>query len=223
MNSNRNQAAETQNLLPGEQITKGVYLCPDGKYRWIYEFDMRRNPTILISVMRVIILAFAIVTGAMILLHLIEGFGDLRDYWNFYKWFLLLLGILLLLGLIAYLILAASFGWKYVIFFTMDETMVEHRPLRQQADKAKALSWLTVLAGFAAGNATTVGAGLIGASRNVSVSDLQAVRRVKAVRRRHVIYVNQLLGHNQVYAENEDFDFVKEYIAAHCPKAKISG
>ena len=215
---------EQGQLPPGSQVTQNVYLCPDGKYRWIYEFDMRKNPTILISVMRVVLLAYGIVMAVMLIIQLFESvMKTFREYWNFYKWFLVLLAVLLVTSVIAYLIVAGTFGWKYIVFFTMDEDGVENRPLKQQADKAKALSWLTVFAGIASGRIGTVGTGLIAASRSVSSSDFHNVRKVKAVRRRHVIYVNQLLGHNQVYAEDADFDFVKEFIAAHCPNAKIKG
>ena len=210
--------------LPGEQVSRGVYLCPDGKYRWIYEFDMRKNPTVMISVMRVLLLAYGIIMAFMIALHLFEGtFENLREYWDFYKWFLLLLAFLLLLSVFAYAIVARSFGWRYVLFYTMDEEHVESRPLRQQADKAKALSWLTVLAGLAAGRPGTVGAGLNAASRDVAVSVFQKVRKVKTVRRRHVVYVNHRLVHNQIYAEKADLEFVRDFIVAHCPNARIRG
>ena len=213
-------AAQAQ--LPGAQVTPGVYFCSDGKYRWIYEFDMRKNPTILISVWRVLLLAFGIVMGLMLITQLIEGvMTTFQEYWDFYKWFLVVLGVLMVLAVLAYLVVAASFGWKYVVFFTMDETFVENRPLKAQAEKAKALSWLTVFAGVAAGNIGTVGQGLVAASRETSISVFASVRKVKAVRRRHVIYVNQLLGHNQVYAEDADFAFILDFIASHCPKAKI--
>ena len=29
-----------------EDIKNGIQLCPDGKYRWAYEVNMYRNPTI---------------------------------------------------------------------------------------------------------------------------------------------------------------------------------
>ena len=76
------------------------------------------------------------------------------------------------------------------------------------------VSDLTVLAGPAAGNLTTVGVGM-NAARTEMYSDFSRVRRVKAYPRRGLIKVNGLLQRNQVYAAPEDFAFVREFIEAH--------
>ena len=47
--------------IEGQKVTQNIYLCPDGMYRWFYEFDMIRNPTILFTVWKVMFMAFAIV------------------------------------------------------------------------------------------------------------------------------------------------------------------
>ena len=219
----------SQTMLPdgqaaGTQVTKNIWLAGDGKYRWIYEFDMRKNPTILISVLRVLLLAFGILMACMLALHLIEGvMTSFAEYWGFYSGMLILLGVLLVLAVIAYLIVARSFDWRYWVLITMDEEGVVNRYMKQTFEKAQALGWLTALAGLAAGNLTAAGAGLTSATRDVSSSVFACVRKVKSVRRRQVIYVNQLLGHNQVYAEPEDFDCVRNWIADHCPNAKVRG
>ena len=38
-----------------------VKLYPDGKYRWVYEVPMLKNPTILIDVFKVLGISFGIV------------------------------------------------------------------------------------------------------------------------------------------------------------------
>ena len=48
--------------IEGQKVTQNIYLCPDGMYRWFYEFDMIRNPTILFTVWKVMLMAFVIVT-----------------------------------------------------------------------------------------------------------------------------------------------------------------
>ena len=214
----------TATELPGTPVTKNICLGSDGKYRWVYEFKMLKNPTILITTVKVMILAFAIVMGAMLIFHLCEGVLDsFEEYWNFYKWMLVLLGVLLVISVIAYLVVAANFGWKYLCLFTMDENGVENRQMKQQFDKAQAMGWLAFAVGIAGGNYGAAGAGLVSTTRDCSTSDFHFVRKVKSVKRRQVIYVNQLLNHNQVYAEPEDFDFVRDWIVSHCPRAKVRG
>jgi dihydroxyacid dehydratase/phosphogluconate dehydratase len=106
---------------------------------------------------------------------------------------------------------------------TMDEDGVELMQMQKDFQKSQAIGWLTAAAGLATGNIGRAGTGILTAARNSSSSEFRHVRKVKAVRIRHVIYVNQLLGHNQVYAEDADYEFVRKFIVAHCPNAKIIG
>ena len=46
--------------MNGEKVTENVYLCPDGVYRWVYEFPMLKNPAILFTVWRVLLMSCAI-------------------------------------------------------------------------------------------------------------------------------------------------------------------
>ena len=209
----------------GRKVTENIVLCPDGKYRWVYEFQMLKNPTILITVLKVLLLSFAVVFGFMALLHVIGGdyrLWSASDYAAVFKGLLYILLGVLVLGVISYLILAAIYGWSYQVLYTMDEDGVELIQMNKEFQKSQAIGWLTAAAGLAAGNAGMVGTGILAAARNTSASVFRQVRKVKPVRRRHVIYVDQLLGHNQVYAEDADFDFVKDFIVEHCPNAKIS-
>ena len=49
-----------------------IKLCPDGKYRWIYEFPMMKNPTILFTLFKV----FAIVVLLPALIIFFSGLSD---------------------------------------------------------------------------------------------------------------------------------------------------
>lgn len=209
-----------------QKVTENIYLCPDGKYRWTYEYRMLKNPAILITVLKGMTLSFGIVLLIMVMFLLIDGdfrYWDRSNYISFFRGYLLLLLFLLVLSVISYLILAATYGWSYQVLFTMDEKGVVLRMMKKDFEKSQAIGWLTAAAGLATGNIGRVGTGILAATRDSSTSEFQRVRKVKAVRRRQVIYVNQLLGHNQVYAEDADFDFVREFIVEHCPNAKISG
>ncbi len=210
----------------GEQVTEHIYLCGDGIYRWYYALPMLKNPVILISVLKVMGLSFLIVY----LITILMGLGDMIRYpewgvfWDLTKGFLILALVFLGISVLAYLIVAAVYGWEYIVLFEMDEDKVVHIVTPRQFKKAQALAWLTVLAGLAGGRLTTVGAGMLSASRSSSSSYFAAVAHVIPRRRWQVIKVNHRLNRNQVYAAPEDYDFVLNYILERVPeKARPRG
>ena len=208
--------------IRGQQVTENIYLCPDGKYRWYYEFPMMKNPTLLYTVWKVLALAFFIVWLFIFLISLGDavsyGFGSVL---KFTGTFLLLFLFFMGLGLIAYIFLAAVYGWKYIVLFEMDEKEIVHIQMPKQFDKAQAVGWLTALAGLAGKSYPAMGAGVLAASKNSSTSVFADVKEVKGVRQQHTIRVNQMLNRNQVYADDPDYDFVWNFITGRCPQAKI--
>lgn len=209
-------------MKQGEKVTENIWLCPDGVYRWSYELDMLRNPTIFITVCKVLGIAFGVVylldVAAALLGHYLGGWSGL---WVTTRNFLLLFAFMLLLAVIAYLIIAAIYGWKYMVLFEMDEKTVKHIQMPKQFKKAEALGWITALAGLAAHSHAAAGAGLLAASKSSSTSEFANVERVIVQKRRHVIKVDQLFSKNQIYAADADFDFVSAYITERCVKARI--
>ncbi len=210
--------------IAGQKVTENIYLCSDGKYRWIYEYKMLKNPTMLITVMKAMLLSFGAVLGFVVLIDLLGG--DFRywtsdDFASFATGFFIFLLVMLGLGAFSYLILAFIYGWTYQVLLTMDDDGVELRQMKKDFQKSQAIGWLTALAGLATGNLGGAGTGILAATRDSSYSEFKQVRKVQSVRRRHVIYVNQTLDHNQVYAEDADFDFVEKFIIDHCPNANI--
>lgn len=203
--------------VEGKQLSETLALCTDGKYRWIYELPMMKNLTILFTVLKVL----AIAGCAPLLIVLIAD--RFRNILGALEVYLLVCAIFFVLSLIAYTIVAAMNGWKYIVIFEMDEDGVLHAQQQKQFKKAQALMLLTALAGISAGNPTTAGAGLLAATRSSMYSSFASVKKVRCVRRRNVIYVNETLSRNQVYAYDEDFDFIADYIKEHCREAKIDG
>jgi hypothetical protein len=202
-----------------EAHTSRVQLCQDGKYRWIYELNMYKNPSIIFVVFKIFGYIFLIAWAIMIIADLFRGEGwDM--FWDNTKMMLIFCAVFSVLTILAYLLVAASYGGKYIVLFEMDEKGVLHRQIKSQVKKAQVMGWLTVLAGVRAGNLTTVGVGLNSATKTSSYSSFDHVRNVKAYRNRNLIKVNELLEKNQVYATDEDFDFVYDYIRSHCPNVK---
>ena len=197
-----------------------VTLYPDGKYRWVYEVPMLKNPSILFDVYWVLGISFGLVWLFNVLLIGCEGDLSLESLWDFSSVFLILMLVFAVIGYVAYVIVAWTYGWKYVVLFTLDEKEVVHQQMPHQMKKAKVLGALTALAGAAAGKPGVVGSGILASSRSTSTSVLANVKRIKARRRLNLIKVNQLLNKNRVFVPDEDFDFVYDFLCQHCPNAK---
>ena len=203
-----------------------VRLCQDGKYRWTYELNMLKNPAIILVVYKILGILLCIPFAINIIS--LASQGKLQAEWNDRLWsgsnpkvWLVLMAVFAVIILLGYLIVAWTYGGSYIVHFTMDEDTLEHRQEAVQHDRAQKLNFLTILVGIFAKHPGTAGAGMLAATRGTtSTSVFASVRRIKSRRALHLIKVNQLLDHNQVYVPSEDFDFVLDFIKSHCPKAK---
>ena len=210
--------------IEGKRISKNIYLCPDEKYRWIYELDMIKNPIILFTIWKVLAISFGIVAIMTFLMIL----KDLLKYglnWHAEDAKVLIIFILVFIGIsiVAYLAVAKSYGWKYIVLFEMDENSIVHIQVPKQFKRAKAIGWLTAMAGLASGSVGRVGQGVLTATHDRTTSDFDFVKTIILKPRQNAIKVNYLFTHNQIYAEKEDFVFIANYICDRCPNAKIKG
>ena len=202
-----------------ETIGNRVTLFPDGNYRWVYEVKMLTNPTILFDVYKVLGISFGFVWLFNLLIIGCEGDLTLSSIWASSYGFLILMAVFVVIGYVAYVIVAWVYGWKYVVLFTLNEKEVVHQQMPRQAKKAQVLGALTAMVGGLAGKSGVVGAGLLTASKTSSISKLADVAHLIPNRRRNLIKVNQLFNRNRIYVPDEDFDFVYDFLRKHCTKA----
>ena len=197
-----------------------------GVYRWVYEFNLWTNPTILFTVAKVFLIAFAVVMAFLLLLLVPDLVGGTLHSWEVEGTlhmggiFLAVVAGLTLIGYVAYAVMQ---GGKYCAMFTMDENGIEHRQLPREFKKAQVVGALNVLAGLASGKPAQIGLGIDTATRNTMTSTFDSVRSVKGSRALRVIKVNEPFAKNQVYVSPEDYDFVFGYIRDHCPNATVRG
>ena len=133
---------------------------------------------------------------------------------------LIALGGTAVLVYLGVLVVAITYGGKYIVLFEMDEKEISHTQASEQFKKAQKLGKVTAMAGAAGGSFTTAGAGALATSKQASISKFSKVRNVKPHRWLHVIKVKEFIESNQIYVTDEDFDFVYNYIKSRCPKAK---
>lgn len=195
-------------------------LCPDGKYRWVYDIPMLTNPSILLEVYKVLVISFGLVWLFVLLIGSCEGHLRLADVWETTRNFLLLIAVFFVIGYVAYFFVAWHYGWKYSVLFIMDEHEVVHKQLPGTEGKARAIGKLTALAGAAGGKPGMVGLGILAANRTSMSTSLDSVRRLILWRRMNLIRVHQRFSQNLIYAADEDLDFVYEFLCQHCPNAR---
>ena len=200
-------------------MSENIKKCDDGSYRWVYEFDMLKNPIILLTVLKIFLI---VLVGMWVVFGLfrIGNDGFIGAFAVQTKELLIPAAILFGLSIAAYIILACIYGWKYCVLFEMNETGIRHIQMEKQYKKAQAIGWLTAMAGAAAGKPGVVGTGLLAATKNEQATEFSKVKRMRVLKTFHTIKLDGLLNHNQIYVETEDYDFVLEYISKRIPKSK---
>lgn len=212
----KGKADSTDLNKQGKQISQNMYLCPDGKYRWVYELHLLKSFSMFFFIWKIFFFICLGIFGFMGILNLIEGSLTI----NLLKIFgYFVLGMTALVG-ISYLIYSAIMGGKYCVLFEMDETGILHQQMPKQAKKATILGDIVALAGIATHNINTV---ILGHTVQTTemYSEFSHVTKVKSCKKSHTIKVNSGLMHNQIYADTEDYAFVLQYIKQRCTKAKI--
>lgn len=195
----------------------------DGIYRWTYELNMYRNPTLLITTLKLLSLLFGIVWLFVVLVSM----GDPGFWWKGFLTLTMVFSLLILaflvIGTMAYYLNAFIQGGRYSVVFEMDEKGVKHKIRARQLKRAKVIAVLASLMGLLARKPAIISAGILAGSRASLYSTFASVKKITAVKARHVIYLDARLNHNQIYVDDEDFDEVYAFIAARCVNAKGRG
>ncbi len=209
---------------PAPSQGSSIVVDEDGVYHWVYEFNLFTNPTILLTVIKIFlgIIVALIVFGIVLLIpDLVQGYAGAEDVAGMFLSGGGMAFLFIVLTIIGYVIYALMNGGKYCVVFTMDDEGVTHKQLPKQYKKAQVISALNVFAGAASGNLSQMGMGILTATHDTTSSSFASVRSVKGSRALRVIKVNEPLAKNQVYVEPGDYDFVYDYIVAHCPNALL--
>ena len=175
---------------------------PDGKYRWTYEMSVITNPTIFLTVWKIL----AVISAFIFLFIFISDISHTDRLPNDLKFFAIYLVGMTAMVWIGCLIYSLIIGGKYCAEFEMDENGITHRQAEWQAKKLQkamrfSLRYRTM-------------------TRTEISSDFSRVRRIKAYPRRNTIKLDEPFAHNQIYVSDEDFEFVRQFIIIHCSNLK---
>lgn len=199
-----------------------ITMCNDGKYRWVYELNMYKSTAIIKEVWRAMAIAAVIVLGFLFVINIMDN--NLMETLQFVgQAACILIGILLVLSVVGYLIFSYIIGGKYCVVFEMDKNGINHKQHEKHVKKVQLLGAITAMAGAAGGSLSTAGTGVLAASRTSMYTGFEDVKELEILPKEHLIRLNETLNRNQVYAEDEDFAFVADYIKARCRNAKVKG
>ena len=202
--------------------SRNITMCPDGKYRWVYELDMYKSSAIIKELWRVFLITGVIVLVILFGINIMDN--DLMETLQFVgQAAAVLVGIFLILSIVGYLVFAFIIGGKYCVVFEMDERGINHKQHQKHVKKSELIGAITILAGMAGGNLSTVGTGVLAAARTSMYTGFEEVKELEILPKERLIRLNETLSRNQVYAEDEDFAFVAGYIQARCRNAKVKG
>jgi hypothetical protein len=184
---------------------------------------MYKSSAIIKEVWRAFLIAGLIVAAMLAVFSLIEG-NSLAETVRFVgEVMAILFGIFLVLSILSYLIYAFMVNGKYCVLFEMDEYGINHKQHEKQVKKSQLIGAIATIAGAAAGRPGMAGTGILAAARTSMYTGFDDVKELEFLPKEHLIRVNETLNRNQVYAEEEDFAFVANYIKAHCKNAKMRG
>lgn len=206
-------------LIQDPSLPEGIFRDSNGAFHWQYELNMITNPVILFLIIKLFFgVCFGV--GLMMALMMIIVDGDFEDAM---KTLLIVTfgigGLMVVIGVIAYFIIVAIKGGKYTVVHTMDETSVQHLQTPAEKDQSKKMRTLLFVMGMLSDSPSAVGLSM--GARDEMESEYKDVKKVIASRRQDLIKVNNVLQHNHIYAYPHQYEFVFNFIASHCPNAKI--
>ncbi len=194
-------------------------MTPDGKgvYRWRYSVNLYKNLGLLWLFYKV----FGGIFAACVLFALF--LGDFKVSLEGAKWTAVGFAVMIAIVTLSYYIYALIQRGRYTWDFEMDENGVNGVQVANEAKRNMMLGAAVAAMGAATGNLTQMGVGTMVASGNGWNSQFATVSKVKPDRKHNTINIRNGLFHNQVFASDEDFEFVADYITSHSPKLKKKG
>lgn len=180
---------------------EGIIYCTDGKFRWVYEFDQRKRPTVLLSFLWKYMAAGATVGLLFLFLHTDRLLSSLA----------VLLGLTAagaLAALIPFALHILRNGPFLCLLFTADESMVSCQRVKGKTNEAKVAHAIAAWVGGQSQPALRF--------YDALTCRFDSVGTIRPIPSHDLIRVNGL----KVYARPEQLPLVLDYLKRQCPQAK---
>ena len=203
----------------GIELSEKVTLYEDGKYRWLYELNMYKNPSIFYTVAKVVGISAFLPLAVLLFVTMREGHSLSQIMKEMIPVYIVIALMIPITGF-SYWFVAHRYDGVYCMVYEMDENGVEFRQIDKQFEKQKVIAKLAAFTGALTGNLGLLGSALYNMTAQSAYSDFNKVYSVRSFKERNLIKVNSPFLFNQVYAQDEDFDFVENFIRDHCPRVR---
>lgn len=189
---------------------EGIIHCTDGKFRWVYAFDQRKKPTVLLSMLWKYMILCAI-AGAVLLAFRIssEGMASLPGG------LLVLAALVLLGGLVALAFFGAHLlqnGPFVCLLFTMDGEMISCQQVKGKNTQEKVAHAIAAWVGGQSQPALRF--------YDPCTNYFDCVRSIQTDAGRSRILLQGTDGRNAIFADEAQLPLVLEYLQANCPNVK---
>lgn len=187
-------------------------LMKNGRYYWIAELPMGKSFFLLFEVWRVLGIAGLAVLFISFIISLLSG--SITSFLGTAGVILLCTGIILVLSIPSYYIVTRVNDGKYTVLFEMDDKGIDH--IQIKTAKAEALDMLTMMTASVTSSNALKGLGIKNSEGASLYSPFKNVRKIKADKGKGLIRLYGRFMRNQIYVDEENFDYVYDFIRKRC-------
>lgn len=208
-------------LTQDPSLPEGIFRDERGAYHWVYHLDMKRNPVLLLVLLKIMVY----ICGGMAVFMFFATWLNHNTFAEAVKAFAIVFfgigGSLALVTYISWLIIMKIHGGNYTVEHLMTEDRIEHLQTQEEQEQSKKVKAMVFVLGMLSDDPGAVGLAMGG--QEEMTSRYADVKKIIASPRHDLIKVNNVLQHNHIYAYPHQYEFVWNYITSHCPSAKTKG
>ena len=203
--------------MDDKSVNQDFRLCDDGVYRWVYVYDLWKNYTVILEIEKIFILTAMVIMIIQGLLGITEK-GIVKRLISAAQEAGVILAVMTGLLLISYPIYCLLSKGKYCVLFEMDDRSIMHTRMEKKVEREDLVEWLWAANEILDSRLLSTGLSIATASEASMETVFADVRKVTVSRKGKTITLRCRITRNQVYVDDEHFEFVKDFILERCPK-----